>query len=57
MRKIYHIKKNSKEQEKLKSGKDSAKIVFDVLEEKYPEGLLRKEIIEFTWDEIFKIYA
>lgn len=49
--------KNSKEKEKLKSGKDSVKIIFDILEEKYPEGLLRNEIIEFTWDELFKIYG
>ena len=48
---------NKKEQEKLKNGKDNVKIVFDVLEEKYPERLLRNEIIEFTWDEIFKIYG
>lgn len=48
---------NKKEQQKLKNGKDNVKIVFDVLEEKYPEGLLRNEIIEFTWDEIFKIYG
>ena len=48
---------NSEEQKKFKNGKDSIKIVFDILEEKYPEGLLRNEIIELTWDEIFKIFG
>lgn len=50
-------RKNNKEKDKLKSGKDRVKIIFDILEEKHPERLLRNEIIEFTWDELFKIYG
>lgn len=44
----------SREKDKLKNGKEKVKVVFDILDEK-TENVMRNEIVEFTWDELFKI--
>lgn len=45
---------SSREKEKLKSGAEKVRVVFDVLDKK-TKDVTRNEIIEFAWNELFKI--
>lgn len=47
-----------KEKQLFKSGKEKVKVIFNVLEDKtYSEDIIRDELIEYTWIELFKIWG
>lgn len=49
---------NQKEKQLFKGGKDKITVIFNILEDKtYAEDIIRDEIIEYTWTELFKIWG
>lgn len=47
-----------KEKQLYKGGKEKVQVVFNILEDKYDaQEVIRDEMIEFTWNELFKIWG
>lgn len=55
---LYKEKEASnKEKQLYKSGNDKLQIVFYILEDDLYKNVIRDELIEFTWNELFKIWG
>lgn len=49
---------NHKEKQLFKRGNDKVKVVFNILEDKtYAKDIIRDEIVEYTWIELFKVWG
>ena len=55
---LYKEKEQLENKKNLyKKGKDVTNVVFNILEKDFYLNILRREIIEFSWDELFKVWG